>query len=131
MPTDPMVIAALIASLCAGLATLIAAVVAGIVAIIKALHDTKAAITEKLETNAAVSKTMGDVRDKKLDRIEVLVDGRYGEVLQELADMKKALALATGLATDQVKSDEAQKRADLQEFRVNTAGGKNPPDSTP
>ncbi len=117
--------AAVIAALAAGLATVIGAIVAGIIAVIKALHETrteiattKTEIATKLEKNAAVSKTIGEARDKKLDRIEVLVDGRYGEVLQELADMKKALALATGLATDQVKSDEAQKRADLQESRV-------------
>jgi hypothetical protein len=57
-------------------------------------------------------------QNAKLGRIEVLVDGRYGEVLQELADVKRLLAATSGLKVDQDKAAEAQTRADDQAARV-------------
>ena len=100
---------------------IISALVAGIIAIIRVLAETravKAAVTE----NATISATVGKARDTKLDRIELLVDGRYGEVLQELADVKALLAALTGKPSDQLKAVAAQAKADDQAARVLSAG---------
>jgi predicted butyrate kinase (DUF1464 family) len=83
--------------------------------------ETKAAVVEaKQEVVAVANATM--LQDRKLDHIEVLVDGRYGEVLQELADVKKALAEATGRIADKTRAENAQKRANDQAARVEAAG---------
>lgn len=60
-------------------------------------------------------------QDVKLQRIEVLVNGRYGEVLQELADVKRLLAAESGRTADATRADQAQQRADLQAARVAAA----------
>lgn len=52
------------------------------------------------------------VRDGKLDRITVLVNGRYSQVLQELADVRYVLAGMSGRAEDQRQAQLAQERAD-------------------
>jgi hypothetical protein len=57
-------------------------------------------------------------QDVKLQRIEILVDGRYGQVLQELADVKRLLAAESGLAIDHDKAAAAQSRANEQAARV-------------
>lgn len=54
----------------------------------------------------------------KLDEIHILVDGRYSQVLQELADVKQLLAVATGGAVDQRAATIAQQNADAQAARV-------------
>jgi hypothetical protein len=55
---------------------------------------------------------------KRTERIELLVDGRYGDVLQELADVKRLLASITKLPADQAKAEAAQGKADDQAKRV-------------
>lgn len=72
--------------------------------------------------NSIRTKQAGAVRDAKLDNITVLVNGRYSEVLQELADVKRLLAAATGLARDHANAVTAQERADEQLRRVIAAG---------
>lgn len=57
----------------------------------------------------------------QLDRIEILVDGRYSEVLQELADVKQLLAKQTGAPADAESAQHAQRKADEQEHRVHEA----------
>lgn len=57
----------------------------------------------------------------KLEHIEILVDGRYSEVLQELADVKRLLAKQTGESSDVDRADQAQRRADDQANRVKAA----------
>lgn len=54
----------------------------------------------------------------KLDEIHILVDGRYSQVLQELADVKKLLADATDTAVDKRAAVVAQENADDQASRV-------------
>jgi hypothetical protein len=78
------------------------------------IAETKAAVVE----NAAQGAQAGDIRDVKLDRIELLVDGRYGKVLQELADVKRMLAAESGKDIDKVKANDAQDLADEQQKRV-------------
>ncbi len=58
---------------------------------------------------------------KRLEHIEILVDGRYSEVLQELADVKRLLAKQTGEPSDKDRADQAQRRADDQANRVKAA----------
>ena len=100
----------------AALVLVIGAIVTGVVTIISALRATKVAV----ETTV-----IADVkRDEKLDRIEVLVDGRYSQVLQELADVKALLAKATGLPLDEAKAVVAQTTANEQAVRVSEATQK-------
>ena len=57
-------------------------------------------------------------QDKQLNKIELLVDGRYGEILQEMADIKAQYALVTGREDDRIRAEAAQKRADSQKSIV-------------
>ena len=68
------------------------------------------------KTDAVVAQA--DAQTLKLGRIELLVDGRYGQVLQELADVKRLLAAESGKESDAAKADIAQKNADDQVSRV-------------
>jgi hypothetical protein len=70
--------------------------------------------SKKTDTIAATNAN----QDVKLQRIEILVDGRYGQVLQELADLKRLLAAESGLPIDKEKADAAQVRANEQAARV-------------
>jgi hypothetical protein len=56
--------------------------------------------------------------DKKVDNITVLVDGRYSEVLSEIATLTDVIANASGLPGDRLKADAAKLRADSQSARV-------------
>jgi hypothetical protein len=94
--------------------TVIGALVAGIIQIIRVLHETKA----KVEANTATLVDTGIHRDAQLGRIEVLVDGRYSQVLQELATVKALLATRTGTLEDRRSADSAQRAADDQAARV-------------
>jgi hypothetical protein len=75
----------------------------------------------KAKTTVDGVKTVNDVQSKKLDNITVLVDGRYGEVLQELADVKDLLAATTGTKMDRLKADKAQTTANAQHDRTKAA----------
>jgi len=68
-------------------------------------------------------KTLG--QNKQLSNIEILVDGRYGDVLQELASVKKLLAESSGLASHRVEAEIAQIKSDKQEARVNDLKKEN------
>lgn len=100
-------------ALSGAIAVIIGALATGIVLIIKAIRETKT-VVDKVAT-------VNNVQTNKLDRIEVLVDGRYGEVLQELADVKRLFAENTGKAGDMTKATEAQNKADEQVARVHLA----------
>jgi len=87
--------------------TVISAYLAGIAGIITAIF-----------VGIKSLKNEGKARDVQLSNIELLVDGRYGKVLQELADMKRLLAEVTGKKIDIAKAEEAQANADEQSARV-------------
>lgn len=96
---------------------LIPVIVAGIVMLI----NTSVAAWKSVRTNRDVRATRDTVdehaagaaeRDKKLDRITVLVNGRYSRVLQELADVRHVLAGMSGRAEDKRQAQLAQERAD-------------------
>ena len=82
----------------ADIVTILAVLIPGIIAIIAAF---KAKAVAK-ETNIAVHET------------KALVNGRYGEVLKELAAVKNLLAASTGAHSDQIKADVAQANSDSQ-----------------
>lgn len=69
-----------------------------------------------------VSLRNGRRNSRKLDGITLLVDGRYGDVLQELADVKRLLAAQTGSASDHTRAEVAQKDATAQHERTAAAG---------
>lgn len=75
----------------------------------------------KAKVGADVVKVETVAQTKKLDNITILVDGRYGEVLQELADIKRIFAQTTGLPADATKADVAQETADAQHARTAAA----------
>ena len=58
---------------------------------------------------------------KKVDVVTLLVDGRYGDVLRELADVRAMLAEKTGTQNDQTRADSARHDSNLQDARVNEA----------
>jgi len=64
-------------------------------------------------------------QNKQLSNIEILVDGRYGDVLQELANVKKLLAESSGLSSHKEEAVSAQAKANRQEDRVNDLKHKN------
>jgi len=113
-----------VAAIGAAAVLIIGAIVTGVISIIAAVHNTRVVVDTKVAVDQVVAG--GVTRDQKLDRIEVLVDGRYSEVLQELADVKKLLAKATGIEADTDRAENAQGAADRQEIRVAAAGGKTP-----
>ena len=127
MTTADTVSPLLIAALSGAAVTVIGALVAGVIAIIRVLAETRDVKAEIIK-NAATSTMAGQHRDRKLERIELLVDGRYGEVLQELADGKALLAAITGKPSDVLKAQIAQTKADEQVSRVTAAGGPTPLD---
>lgn len=75
-------------------------------------------VKKDIRDNAAAGAEAGAVRDRKLDNITVLVNGRYSLVLQELADVKRQLATVTGREIDKVAATLAQQAADEQAARV-------------
>lgn len=100
----------------------IGAMVTGVVTIIRVLAETRTVKTA-IAVNAQTSERVGAQRDTTLKRIEILVDGRYGDVLQELADLKELVAGMTGKPTDILKAQAARRKADEQVARVTASGG--------
>lgn len=100
----------IIAAGTAAILAILAAISTATVKIIHALRSTTAIVAE----TQAINKT----QNKKLDKITVLVDGRYSAVLQEMADLKLAVAKLSGLPADKVRAVDAQKRATEQAARV-------------
>jgi len=62
--------------------------------------------------------------DRKVDNITVLVDGRYGEVLRELADVRGLLAKRSGTQHDIARAASALQDADAQDEKVARVEGK-------
>jgi len=128
-----------------GVASVIAVIgslAAGVVLIIKAIGDNSRITNDAVDKASEASARAGEAANKstlaankgvensnKLDRIEILVDGRYSAVLQELADVKKLLADRSGEIIDRIKADGAQANADAQEVRVKKSreADNNPP----
>lgn len=100
----------------AGAVTVLGALTAAINSIITTW---RAARVEKLTEKVAELNT---VQDKKLDHITILVDGRYGDVLNQLAAAMQVVARLTGTKVDQDLADTAQQKADEQNVRVAEAG---------
>ena len=66
-----------------------------------------------------VAATKSISTDRKVDNVTLLVDGRYGDVLRELADVRAMLAAQTGTQNDQTRADSARHDSNLQDARVN------------
>jgi len=99
----------LVTTIITGTVTIIGAIVVGIVTIIRAIHETKKAVDVVKDTNIR--------QDAKLDNITILVNGRYTEVLKELASLRQIIATTSGLKRDQDKADAARALADDQSSR--------------
>jgi len=99
---------------------------ANIILIIGALTSSTIAIITVWRTgrkvDAVAAQTSG--QDVKLNRIEVLVDGRYGAVLQRLADVLVVLADRSGTASDRARAESAQSEANAQQAQVAAAAIK-------
>ncbi|SRR5258707_15620995 len=89
-----------------GAVLIIGAISAGIVAVIKALGE------NRRKTETIVQQNERQL--SQLNRVESKVNGRYGEVLRELADVRRLIANQTGLAADKAKADSAEAKADEQ-----------------
>ena len=115
MSLDPSLLTpTIIGSVSAAFAAVIGALSTATIAVLREIRSTK----NLIKGNAQVGAAVGEERDRKLDRIEVLVNGRYSEVLQELATVRQAIADASGRSTDKMLADRAQQRADEQHARV-------------
>ena len=102
----------------------ISAVTASTLAVIAAIAAAAVKIINALHMNRQVTTTVMDInkqQTKRLDEITILVNGGYGAVLQELADLKLALSVITGLDADRIRADEAQRRTDTHNARVRAA----------
>jgi hypothetical protein len=85
----------------------------GIATIIRAARGTRQKVDDAAKVNAT-----------KLDTITtLLVDGRYAEVLQQLADVRWLLAEATGLSGDRTQANLAQSVASSQREVVSRSRG--------
>lgn len=99
-----------------GVVTIIGAASTAIVAVVRAVNDTKKAV---VETKAKV-----ETSERKLDTITVLVDGRYSQVLNELAVVKGLLADSTGTPGDRASAIHADDAAKAQQAIVDNVNGK-------
>jgi hypothetical protein len=73
---------------------------------------------------SAVAAMKSVSTDKKVDNISVLVDGRYGEVLRELADVRGILAQRSGSEKDIERAVSARAESDAQVARVTAVEAK-------
>lgn len=105
---------AVLTGITSAIVAIIGALAAGIVKVLQEVKATKGLV----KNSAQVGATVGEARDRKLDRIEVLVNGRYSEVLHELAVLRQAIADMTKHPGDQVLADAALRRAEDQARRV-------------
>lgn len=95
---------------------ILATVIGGIIVQIIVARKTQAEVIDiKSETTN---------QTKQLENIEVLVDGRYSDVLQELASVKRLLAKSSGLQIHIDNAEKAQVKADEQESRVDRVKDK-------
>jgi len=68
--------------------------------------------------NREAGKKHGEQQDAQLTHIITLVDGTRSQLLNEIADLRDAKAVASGLPADRTVADDARKRSDEQEARV-------------
>jgi len=100
-----------------GALLIIGALSAAIVKIIQALNESRINTKQVVEQTKTVVEQNNE-QIKQLNRVEILVDGRYGEVLQELSDVRRLLAAQSGTTADSDKADAAQVKATQQAKRV-------------
>ena len=100
-----------------GALLIIGALSAAIVKIIQALNESRINTKQVVEQTKTVVEQNNE-QIKQLNRVEILVDGRYGEVLQELSDVRRLLAAQSGTTADSDKADAAQVKATEQAKRV-------------
>ena len=86
--------AAIIVAVGTATAAIIGAMAGAAVAVIKALHNHEG------------------VENRKLDHITLLVNGRFGEILIEIAQLREQWAHHTGSEADIIKAEQARARAD-------------------
>jgi len=104
--------------------TLIAALAAAIVSVITAWRTSgvKQVVADTSENmkQAVIDTTVSVAKEQKtqLTEIKFLVDGRYGNVLAELALVRAMLADKTGEAIDVARAVQAQSDSDHQAARV-------------
>jgi hypothetical protein len=95
--------------------------------VLQATREAVATTQAVVQENAEIGRQAGKMRDQKLDNITILVDGRYGQVLQELADVRQLLATHSGTTSDQAAASIAQQAADDQERRVEQSKARPTP----
>lgn len=95
---------------------MVKAVASGIAIVIAALGALIVQLHRVFKAHAKIETT----NEQKLDKITLLVNGRYAEVLRELAEVRGLVAKLTGLDSDHEKASHAQRVADDQQSRVQT-----------
>jgi hypothetical protein len=126
---DPAVVPAVVAPLSAWTPATIGVALTGLAGLVGAIGTASGLIIKEIRAKAAIGAAAGDERDRALNRIELLVDGRYGKVLEELAAMKNLLANATGDPQDRARATLAQGDSDAQAERVTLVNATAPPPS--
>lgn len=116
--------------------TIIASIATAVVKILREIRDTKqeirttkyvAAETQRaVVQNARIGQDAGNERDRKLDQITILVDGRYSDVLTQLATVLQSVATQSGIPADQHRADAARGEASAQDTRVRDARSTPP-----
>jgi hypothetical protein len=124
---DPTVVPAVVAPISSWTPATIGVALTGLAGMISAVGAAAALIIKEIRSKAAVGAAAGEQRDLALNRIELLVDGRYSAVLEELAEMKNLLANATGDPMDRAKATLAKGDSDAQAKRVTDANMPPPP----
>lgn len=91
----------------------VAGAVAGVVAVVGAITGGTVAIIRALHTHEGVE-------NRKLDHITVLVDGRFGLILVELAQLREQWARHTEHPEDIMKAVQARAVADAHQVGEGT-----------
>ena len=124
---DPAVVEAVVAPVSAWTPATIGVLLTGAAGLTAALGTAAGLIIKEIRANAAQGMAAGQIRDQKLNRIETLVDGRYSDVLRELAVVKAQLAVITGDHRDVAKALIAQENSNRQDERVLAVESLLPP----
>ena len=101
-----------------GIVTVVGAIVAGILSIITAINSSKDRVTQETQVVKDKIVEVNNENARKLDNITILVDGRYSEVLRELAEVRQLLADKTEERSDQIKADVAKDTSDKHSNRL-------------
>lgn len=97
--------------------TMIGALFAGLVTVIGAIGG----VLVQLRSGRKEGQAAGAVREAKLDNITVIVNGRYSEVLNELATLKETIAELTGAKADRTAALAARKAVEDHRMRTDDA----------